>query len=295
METPSLTDTSAGYKLLKQAPESTGDSVWDGKAKEYAELPFNNNIFRITKELLYEIIEKHIEPRFAKERPIDVLDFNCGCGNDFPYFLKKGWRVAGCDGSPDMLKQAWGRFADAIHGNQLNLYLGNAENLSKDSFNGQHFDFIFSTTGGFSYVNNTELLREHQVLVNMLKPGGRMLIAHLTPFCPAESLYSLLKGKPRKAFRRWKKTLKVNVNGKFQTMYLRTYRDIKKLMRKQMEIELAFPLLSFTPPYQSGYNPSEKLSKWHKKTEKKLLKFSPGLYTADQVAFVISQKRSNHE
>ena len=275
-------------KLTKKLPREREEG-WDEKAIEYARLPETNRIFRLKKELLYEVIEKDIFPGIDN-RDIHVLDFNCGCGNDFSFFLEKGWHVTGCDGSAGMLNVAFEKFRDRIDNGHLELFHGMAEDMDQDSFEGRKFDLVFSTTGGFSYVDDAEFVREHRILLDMLKPGGKLLTAHLTPFCLAESLYEILHFRFSKARMRWKKTLTIVVKDEEFTMYLRSSGRIGKLLKETGRLEKKYAILTLTPPYQTGYNPGHAIVKLHKAIDRKLLRFGPATKFSDQVAFRLSKR-----
>ncbi len=262
---------------------------WGEKALEYAQLPEVNRIFRLKKELLYKIIDEDIYPD-SQNNQLDVLDFNCGCGNDFPFFLEKGWHVTGCDGAIGMLNVAFDKYQHWIEKGKLDLYLGRSEEMSMKSFEGKKFDLIFSTTGGFSYVDDAEFIREHKVLLNMLKPGGKILAAHLTPFCFAESMYEILHLRFGKARKRWKGKLKVVVKNEEYNMYLRSSGRIKKLLKDTAEIERKYAILTLSPPYQTGYNPGQSIIKMHKAVEQNLLRSGLAAKVSDQVAFLIQSK-----
>ncbi len=149
---------------------------------------------------------------------------------------------------------------------------------------------IFSTTGGFSYVDDTEFVREHKVLLGMLKPGGKMLCAHLTPFCFTESLYEFLHLRFARASKRWKGKLKIRVKEKEYIMYLRSATRIERLLKEVGEIQAKYPVLIMTPPYQTGYGPGSKILNLHRKIENILLRSGWAAKISDQVAFLVNSK-----
>ena len=261
---------------------------FDAWAEEYGQLPETNGIFRLTKALLYRLVLEEVCPRLKnQDTPWRVLDFNCGPGNDFPFFLEQGFQVVGCDGSPGMLRVAWKKFRQAHQDKRVLLYLGRAECLQPNSFNGQRFDLIFSTTGGFSYLNDGAFVRTHQVLYRMLAPGGVLLTAHLTPICLPETVYYLLKGQPRRAFRRWSGTLMVDIRGRQQRMWLRSPIHIKKLLHRLPGRLILKPVLCWTPPFQTGYRATERCLSIHRTIEHHSLHNPAFTFVADQVACLL--------
>ncbi len=92
---------------------------------------------------MYSIVDDHFPP----EKGMKVLDFNCGTGNDFPYFLKKGFTITGTDYADDMLNKACETYASEIAIGYVSLFNGAIEELSSESFEPNSFDLIYSITG----------------------------------------------------------------------------------------------------------------------------------------------------
>ena len=228
------------------APAATG---WDAWAPEYSGLG-SNPTYALGKELLHALVDEVSPPPHGREGW--VLDFHCGAGDDLGRFLARGWHAAGCDGSIGMLATAAARMAAS---DQLELWWGRAEELAPGSFEGRRFDLVFSTTGGFAYLDDELFVRVHRLLASMLAPGGAMVIAHLTPFCAAESLFHLLHLRPGRAIERWRGQVPISVRGERMLMRLRSPRHLRRLLAGVVQIERLAPLLWCTPPFQSGYRP----------------------------------------
>ena len=73
-------------------------------------------------------------------------------------------------------------------------------------------------------------MRVHRLLATMLVPGGAMVMAHLTRFCAAESLFHLLHLRPRRVVERWRGRVPVTVRGKQMLMRLRSLCHIRRLL-----------------------------------------------------------------
>lgn len=219
-------------------------SGWDRWAPDYATLGANPT-YALAKQLIHEIVDE-----VAPQRGW-VLDFNCGAGDDLARFLARGWNAVGCDGSEGMLAEAADRCADAP--GRLELWHGRAEELAPDSFGGRSFDLVFSTTGGFAYVDDDQFVRIHRVLAGLLAPGGALVIAHLTPFCAADSLYHLGHLRFARASERWRRRVPITVRGERMEMRLRSAADVRRLLDGVVQIERIAPLLAVTPPFQSGF------------------------------------------
>lgn len=236
------------------APSAAG---WDAWADEYATLGAANPVYALGKELLHALVDE-VAPR-PVGREAWALDFHCGAGDDLARLLGRGWHAAGCDGSAGMLRAAAQRCAADVRAGRLELWHGRAEELDPQSFAGRRFDLVFSTTGGFAYLDDEHFVRVHRVLAQMLAPGGVMVIAHLTPLCIAESVYHLLRLRPGKAMQRWRGAVEVTIRGEPMRMRLRSPGHIRRLLEGVVSVEQQRPLLWCTPPFQSGFAPGPRV------------------------------------
>ncbi len=237
------------YRLAGSAAlAATG---WDAWAEDYSKLGASNPIYALAKELLHARVDEVSTP--APGRTAWVLDFHCGAGDDLARFLARGWNAVGCDGSLGMLRAAAARCARDLTSGRLELWHGSAEGLDRGSFADQRFDLVFSTTGGFAYLDDEQFVRVHRVLASMLRPGGVMIMAHLTPFCAAESVFHLSHLRPWRAVERWRRRVSVTVRGEPMLMRLRSSHHLRRLLAGVVRVERLIPLLWCTPPFQSGF------------------------------------------
>ena len=255
------------------APASTSPG-WDAWAAEYATLGATRPTYTLGKRLLHALVDE------VAPRPGRALDFHCGAGDDLVRLRARGWRVAGCDGSPGMLAAA------AAHCPDAELWLGRAEELTPDALGGARYDLILSTTGGFAYLGDAALVRAHRALVAMLAPGGRMVLAHHTPVCAAETIYHLARRAPRRAFERWRGEVAVDIRGQPLRMRLRSPAALRRLLAGVVVIERLAPLLVVTPPFQSGYRPGPRALAALRTVEERLRHVAALAWLADQVVCV---------
>lgn len=260
-----------------------GSKGWDGWAEDYAKLGANAT-YALAKELLHGLVNQAV--RAPGHPDAGVLDFNCGAGDDLARFLAAGWQVLGCDGSSGMLRAAATRSAAELHSGRLELWLGRAEELQPDSFAGRRFDLVFSTTGGFAYVDDDQFVRVHRVLASMLNPDGAMVIAHLTPFCPAESLYHVLHLRFGRAVERWRGRVPVRIRGTPLLMRLRSPARVRRLLKNVVQVERMTPLLWCTPPFQSGFTPGPRVLSMLRAIERRTAHAGVLSQLADQVVCV---------
>jgi SAM-dependent methyltransferase len=262
-------------------PAATG---WDAWAEEYAALGTSNPVYALGKELLHGRVDEVAAPPVGREAW--VLDFHCGAGDDLARFLARGWRAVGCDGSPGMLRAAAVRSAAETKSGRLELWQGRAEELQPTSFAGRRFDLVFSSTGGFAYLDDEQFVRVHRLLAAMLLPGGVMVMAHLTRFCAVESLYHLVHLRPRRAVERWRRRVPVSVRGERMVMRLRSPGHIRRLLTGVVQLDRQTPLLWCTPPFQSGFVPGPHLLAVLRAIERRTAHTDALALVADQVVCV---------
>lgn len=271
-------------RYLASDPASPASTGWDRWATDYAALGANPT-YALAKQLLHELVDEVAPP--PRGRDAWALDFHCGAGDDLARLLARGWRVVGCDGSHGMLGAAASRCAAALATGRLELWCGRAEELAPESFRGRRFDLIFSTTGGFAYLDDEQLVRVHRVLAAMLAPGGVMVIAHLTPFCAAESLYHLAHLRVGRAVQRWRRIVPITVRDEPMMMRLRSPHQIRQLLAGVVEIDRMAPLLACTPPFQSGFVvPGSRALAALRSLERRAARVSALAALADQVVCV---------
>lgn len=272
-----------GYRPFDPNDASGTSTIgWDAWADEYAELPRSNRAYRFSKRLLHEVVDAET----SRRRGLDVLDFNCGCGNDFGRFLEADHRIVGCDGSAGMLRVAARNHEHAVESGAVSLFLGRAEHLSSRSFGDRRFDLIFSATGGTAYLEDHHLRELHRAFVSLMKPEGVMVVTHLLPRCLAESVWHLVHARPRAALRRWRTRLSVSVKEEPMTMYLRSVADLRRLLVDVAPADRVVPLNVVTPPFQSGIRLRPGVEELMYRSERLLQRFPPSLAVCDQAAWV---------
>lgn len=262
---------------------------WDQFALRYAKLMQPDTVYMLTKRLMHETVDRYFKP---VNNNVHVLDVNCGTGNDFDFFLNKGWSVIGTDGSAGMLNLAAEKYTHALERGNLKLYKGMLEKWEVRDFGTQRFDLIYSVTGGFSYIDDNEVKRINSVLLQLLEPGGKLIVANLNTFCLFESLFFALKGRFPEMFRRKRGSIKVKVGGIEMKMFLRDKEDLNRLYSETFHVEAQKPLMAFTPPYQTGYRSSRTLLKLHKQLERLSNHFPLANWFSDQVITICSAEQT---
>ncbi len=119
----------------------------------------------------------------------ELLDLGCGTGEDAIHLEALGAKVFAIDASPEMVRVARTRGANA---SVLSI-----EDLAHIK---GHFDGVVSNFGALNCVGNLKAVSAS--LAKLVLPGRYLAVCVLGRFCLWETLWYLLTGHPRKAFRR---------------------------------------------------------------------------------------------
>lgn len=172
---------------------------FDSVAQEYDSTFSQTAVGRLLRERVWD----HIRGTTSSRTTNMVLELNCGTGEDAIWMAKQGWQVLATDASPEMIAVARAKVAVELPENSIQFQtcpFAEIANLPEGDF-----DLIFSNFGGLNCIPPEDLQRLGNAVAQKLKPGGQFIAIVMSRFCWWETLYFLLKGKPREAFRRLRK------------------------------------------------------------------------------------------
>ena len=154
-------------------------------ASRYDELWTHSTVGRLQRDAVW----RRLNGLF--ERGQSVLDLGCGTGEDALHFARLGMRVRAIDSSPEMVRLAQQRGVDASI-----LPIEDVQSIT------ECFDGVISNFGALNCVSDLRALSGH--LAALVRPGGYLAVCIMGRFCLWETAWYLLRGKPRKASRRWR-------------------------------------------------------------------------------------------
>ncbi len=114
----------------------------------------------------------------------------------------------------------------------------------------EKFHMAFSNFGGWNCLSAEEIERLGRNLHELLAENGQLFVVIMPSFCIWESVYFLLKGDIKKAFRRQNKqgiSARINDN-QYVTTYYYSPRNIVKLLSPYFSVEKIRPIGFFLPP-----------------------------------------------
>ena len=177
---------------------------------------------------------------------LNVLELNCGTGEDANRWSKRKMNVLATDISEGMINVAKAKFSN-IDFKHLDINDCIEECTYKD--------IIFSNFGGFNCLTNSEIQNFFLKANQNLAPNACIILVIMGKKCIWDNLFLLLKGKFKELGRRnTNQSLEVSVDDKIVQTYYYSPKEIKNLAGLNFKMQKLKPIGFFVPP---SY-----LSKW---------------------------------
>lgn len=143
----------------------------------------------------------YVESIIPQLKGFEMLELNCGTGEDALLFGERGFNIVATDISEEMLKVTQKKAQQFSMQHRISSHYLDLESFNETLFD-KKFDLVFSNFGGLNCINPESLKKLLQSLPLILKPGGRFIGVIMPKFCVWEMVYFLLRLQVRKAFRR---------------------------------------------------------------------------------------------
>lgn len=213
------------------------EASFDKAAINYDITFTNSEIGKLQRDLVYKQLLKHLES------VQNILEINCGTGEDAIWLAKQNFKVIATDISSKMIEEA------KIKANLDNLNFAVADiNSITASFPDDNFDLIFSNFGGLNCLSKTELQEFFKNSGNLLSDKGKMILVIMPKNTIWEQFYFLAKAEFSKVFRRKKELAIANVDGEKVPTFYYNPKDIVNLAKHDFELIDYKPIGFFVPP-----------------------------------------------
>ncbi len=186
-------------------------SAFDATAEIYDSEFTETAVGKMQRQLLWDFLEKI----FLEKKNWQVLELNCGTGQDAVWMAEHGAEILATDISEKMIEVARRKFSEFLKmknpDSSLSLRMTDCAKIdfqvcsildAPEKFSEKKFDLIFSNFGGFNCLAPTDIENFGNQFSKILKPGGRFVAVVMSKFCWWESLYFLLKFQWKNIFRR---------------------------------------------------------------------------------------------
>ncbi len=163
-----------------------------------------------------------------------LLDLGCGTGEDALHFSERDLQVTAVDISPAMIARLKSKCGEAVR--------GEVADMQSYSFQGACFDGVFANFSALNYVPDLGWLRQIPLM-----PDAHLVLTTLGRFYPLETAIFLLKGKPRLALRRFKRSCDGEIEGIRFKVYYHSLQRIRKALGERFELKQVTGLRALRP------------------------------------------------
>ncbi|MEP7171832.1 MAG: methyltransferase domain-containing protein [Bacteroidota bacterium] len=220
--------------------EEISTSAFDTIALSYDKDFTFSNIGRLQRARVHHFLENIL----PKNQALEILEINCGTGEDAIWLAKKGHHVIATDASESMIEIA-----------NEKCKMQNAEfvmcsfNKLREHYSNKKFDVIFSDFGGLNCIDDVQLKKLSADLFLLLKPYGKFIAVIMGRKCVWEQFYFLFKLNFKKAFRRLSKN---SVDAIFDFQIQKTFyyapEEFKKITEVEFRVAMKKPIGITIPP-----------------------------------------------
>ena len=190
----------------------------------------------------------YVETIIPQLKGFEMLELNCGTGEDALLFGERGFNIVATDISEEMLKVTQKKAEQFSMQNRISSHYLDLDSFNETLFD-KKFDLVFSNFGGLNCINPESLKKLLDALPCILNPGGRFVGVIMPKFCAWETVFFLLRFQFKKAFRRLtSKEVMSDLHG----MNLKTWyyhpSQIKKWSRDKFKLISIRPVGVALPP-----------------------------------------------
>ncbi|MBL0339571.1 MAG: class I SAM-dependent methyltransferase [Bacteroidetes bacterium] len=153
-----------------------------------------------TGQLQREVVHRYLENNLDSETYKNVLELNCGTGEDAIWLSRKGYKVTATDVSSEMIAMAKSKQTGAKEKTEINFLQLPFSKL--DQFKDNSFDLLFSNFGGLNCIDSDEISILSKEINRLLRPGGKFIAVLMGRNCVLEKFYFTLKGDKQNKLRR---------------------------------------------------------------------------------------------
>jgi ubiquinone/menaquinone biosynthesis C-methylase UbiE len=198
---------------------------------------------RLQRDLVWKYLDQHI----SSKADLNILELNCGTGEDALHLAKLGHKVTATDISSEMLRYAQKKTAnDHI---KHSVTFSKLDITKMDDFKCiEKFDLVFSNFGGLNCINGKMMQELSRDLTRLIKPNGALIMVIMPDLCLWESFYFLVKLQFSQVFRRKRSSVLADVSGVQVETWYYSPDMIANLFKSQFSKIKVKPIGFFAPP-----------------------------------------------
>jgi ubiquinone/menaquinone biosynthesis C-methylase UbiE len=256
-------------------PVSPSGVAFDHAAPAYDAQSTNLEISRWIRALVWERLAELFS---AGDH---VLEIGCGTGEDAIWLARRGVPITASDASAAMLDEARRKaeqagVSDLIAFRQLDLSAAGAWDLPTAAFDG-----AISNYGPLNCIGNWTALG--RTLARAVRPGGRIGLAVMGPFCAWETAWHAFHGDLRTATRRWRGQATAKIGGVSFPVYYPTPARLARELGPAFQQRRLVGLGVWLPPgdLYAALGKRPRLARWLLRLEKLTAASWPFPYLGD--------------
>lgn len=245
-------------------------SGFDTVADEYDRLFTHTMLGRNQRDVVWNQLEQIIKHSSGKP---NVLDLNCGTGEDAIFLRGKGCLISAIDISSKMIKIAQAKCKERGI-NDINLSRRDIRNLHE--YNPEDkYDLILSNFGGINCLSPDELKILSNDISFRLRPNGYVALVVMSDRCIVEKIYGLIKGDLNLSLRRQKSPQEVQLQSgdKITTWYYSPSQVRKHICQSNLRFINSKPIGFFPSYLNKVYSRQDWVGTFMRKIESTLIKF----------------------
>lgn len=255
----------AGRPASPASPAPTSEepaSPFDTLAGTYDDEFTHSLIGRYMRQAVWRRLDRHIRPGDR------VLELNCGTGEDAVHLAGLGASVLATDVSPRMVDVARAKVLQRGLTDQVSVRQLAIEDIAPVLGSAPPFDGVLSNFGGLNCIADLAVVA--QGLVQVVRPGGWVLLCVMGPLVPWEWVWYLGHGQPRKAVRRLRPG---GVTWRGLTIRYPSIRTLRRALAAGFRLRRVDAIGALLPPSYmeawAGRHPHwlERLDRWERRVE----------------------------
>jgi ubiquinone/menaquinone biosynthesis C-methylase UbiE len=143
----------------------------------------------------------YIEKVIPQLQGFEMLELNCGNGDDALMFNDRDCNIVATDIGSEMLKVTFRKAEQYSMQNRISAHYLDLDTFDETLFD-KKFDLVFSNFGGMNCINPESIKMLLNKVAAILNPGGRFIGLIMPKFCAWETVFFMLRFQMKKAFRR---------------------------------------------------------------------------------------------
>lgn len=204
-------------------------------------------IGRLQREQVWKYLKKWINPG------MEILEINCGTGEDAIELARRGCNVLATDQSEKMIEVA-SRKAENLEPHQKVLFFRSGFLELTEYLKGRRFDLVFSNFGGLNCISPDETMEFSEKIYDIVHPHGHLFLVYMTKYCLWEKWYFQYQGKVDKANRRNGSPFMANLGNELLPVWYYSQKELKMLYGPWFIKEASAPVGLVVPPtYMESY------------------------------------------